>query len=254
MPAPDARAILILGGTAEAAALARALVERFGDRLRVITSLAGRTQQPSPVPGAVRTGGFGGADGLAAYLRADGIALLVDATHPFAVTISRHARLAAEAASVPRLGLVRPSWRAAAGDRWIEVPDAAAAARAVARLARSAFLTIGARELGAFAGLDGVRFIVRLIEKPREKSPLGDAVFVIARPPFTLDDETRLLHRYGIGVVVAKASGGALPAKLMAAREAGIPVVLLERPPPEPGPSAGSVDQAVAWVADRIER
>ncbi len=254
MPAPEAQAVLILGGTAEAAALARALVERFGARLRVVTSLAGRTAKPAPVPGIVRTGGFGGADGLAAYLRADGVSLLIDATHPFAVAISHHARLAAEATSVPRLVLVRPPWQSCAEDRWIEVPDAAAAVREVARIGGPAFLTIGARELGSFAGLEGVRFVVRLIEPAREKSPLSGMDFVIARPPFALDDERRLLHRYGIGVVVAKASGGAIPAKLVAAREAGIPVVLMKRPRPEPGPSAGSVGEALQWVADRIER
>jgi len=200
----------------------------------------------------VRTGGFGGADGLAAYLREDGIALLVDATHPFAVTISGHARRAAEAAAVPRLAVVRPPWRAAAGDCWIEAPDAAAAARQVARIGRRAFLTVGARELGAFAGLDGIRFVVRLIEPPRAELPLGDAVVIVARPPFTLDGERDLLHRHAIEVVVAKASGGALPAKFLAAREAGIPVVMVKRPPPEPGPSVASAAEAVAWIADRL--
>ena len=252
MPAPEPRAVLILGGTAEAASLARALAEKFGDRLRVITSLAGRTSRPSPVPGKRRIGGFGGADGLAAYLRGDGISLLVDATHPFAVAISAHARIAAEAASVPRLQLARPPWTAAPDDCWIEVEDAGAAARAVARIGGSAFLTIGARELHAFADYEGVRLVVRLIEPPREKSPLADATFVIARPPFTLEDERQILRRYAIRVVVAKASGGDVPAKLVAAREARIPVVLMKRPPPEPGASAASVAEVVAWIAARL--
>ncbi|HUK61120.1 MAG TPA: cobalt-precorrin-6A reductase [Stellaceae bacterium] len=253
MPAPETPAVLILGGTAEAGELARELAQRYGERLRVITSLAGRTARPAPLPGIVRSGGFGGASGLDSYLHAERIALLVDATHPFAVAISRNARLAADAAAVPRLALVRPPWRAGAGDRWIEVTDADAAARETARIAKSAFLTIGARELAAFADLRGVRLVVRLIEPQHEKAPLGDAEFVIARPPFTLDDERRLLHRYGIEAVVAKASGGALPAKLAAARETGIPVVLLRRPPPEPGPAAVSVGEALAWIAARIE-
>jgi precorrin-6A/cobalt-precorrin-6A reductase len=253
MPAPEKRAVLILGGTAEAAALARALVERRGDELRVISSLAGRTANPAPVPGTMRIGGFGGADGLAAYLRHERVSLLIDATHPFAAEISLHARLAAAASSIPRLQLVRPAWRAGAGDRWIMVPDAAAAAQAVTRLGRCAFLSIGARELGAFADLSGVRFLVRTIEPLRERPPLPAADFVIARPPFTLDEERRLLHRYRIDVVVAKASGGSIAAKLVAAREAGIPVVLLERPPAEPGPSVAGVAEAVAWVEERWE-
>ena len=253
MPDPDAR-VLILGGTAEAAALARALEERFGERLHVKTSLAGRTAKPAPISGTVRTGGFGGADGLAAYLREERITHLVDATHPFAVAISRHARLAAEASAVPRVALVRPPWQSAAGDRWIEVPDVAAAARETARLGRCAFVTIGRRELSAFAAHGGMRFLVRLIEPPHEKLPLDDAIVIVARPPFALDGERALLHGYGIEVVVAKASGGAVPAKLVAAREAGLPVVLVERPPPEPGPSVASVAEAVAWIVNGVAR
>jgi precorrin-6A/cobalt-precorrin-6A reductase len=245
--------VLILGGTAEAAALARALAERFGSRLRVVTSLAGRTLAPARIPGAVRSGGFGGAEGLAAYLRDERIGLLVDATHPFAAAIARHARLAAAAADVPRIVLDRPAWTPTPGDHWIEAADISSAAHAAAHAGRSVLVTTGARGLEAFAACAGIALVVRLMAPPREPLPLAHAQLVIAHPPFTLDGERLLLHRHAIDVMVAKASGGALPAKLVAAREAGIPVVLVKRPEPEPGPKVPSVADAAQWIAARLD-
>jgi len=252
MPAPERRTLLILGGTAEAAQLARAAVAEFGPNLTVITSLAGRTSSPAPVAGAKRRGGFGGAEGLAAYLREAAIDLVIDATHPFAAQISRHARLAAAAANAPRLALLRPPWRQEAGDRWIEAPDLEEAARALPALGRRVLLTIGARGLDAFAGCEDIAFVVRLIEAPRAALPLRHAELVIGRPPFTLDEERQLLHGRAIACLVAKASGGARPAKLAAARELGLPVVMVACPPPEPGESVASVAAAMAWIAARL--
>ncbi|HXQ52584.1 MAG TPA: cobalt-precorrin-6A reductase [Stellaceae bacterium] len=252
MKAPRRPTLLILGGTGEAAALARNAVARFGDGLLVVTSLAGRTASPAPLPGAVRSGGFGGADGLATYLRETSIDLVVDATHPFAAQISRHARLACDATGTARIALVRPPWRREGSDRWIAVPDMAAAARALPGLGRRALLTIGARELDAFAACEGVAFVVRLMEQPRAPPKLAGAALVLARPPFSLDEERLLLHRHGIEIVVAKASGGARPAKLDAAREVGLPVLLVERPPSEPGPSVASVADTIAWIGTQI--
>ncbi len=245
--------LLILGGTAEAAALARGAIERFGDRLSVTTALAGRTEQPGPLPGGVRIGGFGGVEGLAAYLAEAGIDLLVDATHPFADRIARHARLAAEQARVPRLVLERPPWRRHPLDRWIDVEDFSGAAAAVARVGRRCFLTVGARELGAFAGLDHVHFVVRLIDPPKRPLPLKSYEVVLGRGPFTLAGERELLRRHEIDVLAAKASGGgATEAKLIAAREAGLPVVMLRRPKPEPGPRVDTVEAALAWLEERM--
>jgi precorrin-6A/cobalt-precorrin-6A reductase len=249
---PEHHTLLILGGTAEAAALARVAEAGFGARLAVVTSLAGRTANPAPVVGATRRGGFGGWEGLAAYLAAERIDLLIDATHPFAAQMSRHARLAAEAATVPRLALQRPAWRSEPGDRWILLPDLAAVARALPALGRRALLTIGARGLDAFAACEGLSIVVRLIEPPRAALPLSGAELVIARPPFTLDEERSLLHRCAIGCVVAKASGGSRPAKLDAAREAGLPVAMVARPPAEPGECVADVAAAVAWIAARL--
>lgn len=244
--------LFILGGTAEAAALAQEC-GRFGDRLLVTTSLAGRTVEPAPLPGAVRLGGFGGANALADFLEEERVDLLVDATHPFATRISRHARLAAERARVPRLLLQRPPWPRDAGDRWIEVRDMEAAAAAVPRLGKRAFLTVGSRALASFAAINSVHFVVRLIDPPTGPLPLASYTVVLGRGPFGLDAERQLLQRHAIEVLVAKASGGAgTVAKLAAARAAGIPVVMVARPEPEPGASVMSVAEAVAWIAARL--
>ena len=146
--------LLILGGTGEAASLARAVMARFGDRFEVITALAGRTRRPGPIAGNVRIGGFGGAEGLAAYLREAGIERLIDATHPFAAEISAAARTACDTADVPRLILLRPPWRRHPLDRWIEVDSVAGAASVVAlfdrRVVNESGVDGGAESVGWF--------------------------------------------------------------------------------------------------------
>ncbi len=245
--------LLLLGGTVEAAQLARAIIDRFPGRLEVTTSLAGRTEQPGPLPGNVRIGGFGGAAGLADYLAAEAIDLLVDATHPFAAQISAHARQAAEARATPRLCLARPPWRRHPLDRWIEVADLAGAASVLTRLGRRALLTVGADDLGAFAAVDTVFFLVRLIDPPRQPLPLADYEVTLGRGPFTTAGERHLMLRHKIDVLVTKASGGsATEAKIVAAREASIPVVMVRRPVPEPGERVDTVEAALAWIARRL--
>ncbi len=248
------RRLLILGGTAEAVVLARAALERFEDGLAVVTALAGRTQQPGPIPGIVRIGGFGGIDGLASYLRDEAVDLLVDATHPFADQIARHARVAAERVGVPRLILERPPWRRHPLDRWVEVADFAGAAEAVARLGRRCLLAVGASEIDAFAGVRGVHFVVRLIDPPRGRLPLVSCEVVRARGPFALAGERALLRHHRIDVIACKASGGtATQAKLVAARELSVPVVMVRRPQPEPGRRVDSVEAALDWLAERVD-
>jgi len=254
MPRPDSRPhLLILGGTGEAAALAAAAVERFGEALRVTTSLAGRTTRPAQVAGERRVGGFGGADGLAGYIAEHGVDLVIDATHPFAAQISAQAAAACAAAAVPRLVLERAAWVREPGDRWIEVDDLGAAAAALPALGRRCFLTTGARGLGAFAALGHMHFIVRLVDPPGTKLPLASYEVVLGRGPFGLAAERAMLERYAIDVLVAKASGGgATAAKLLAARELGLPVVMLRRPLAPPGARAGSVAAALDWLAARL--
>src|SRR5260370_18030204 len=166
------RHLLILGGTGEAGTLARAALVRFGDKMTVTPALAGRTGRPGPIAGTVGIGGFGGAAGLASYVIDQEIDRLIDATHPFAAAISRAARLVAERTGVPLLLLRRPPWRRHPLDRWIEVDSVAAAAMLVGRVGKRAWLAVGAGGLAAFAVSAGVHFVVRLIDKPRQRLPL----------------------------------------------------------------------------------
>jgi precorrin-6A/cobalt-precorrin-6A reductase len=245
--AGKATRVLILGGTAEAVALAETSAARPG--VEVISSLAGRTRTPTLPPGEVRTGGFGGAEGLARFLIEGGIHRLIDATHPFAARISAHAEEACRRTQVPRLRLLRPPWQREPNDRWIDVADLAEAARRLPRLGRRVFLTVGHRDLEAFAGLD-LWFLVRTIEPPKTTLPLFRAVHWLAgRGPFAVEDELKLFRAHDIDVLVTKASGGdATYAKLVAARRLGLPVVMIRRPPPPPGPVVGSVEAALAWL------
>jgi precorrin-6A/cobalt-precorrin-6A reductase len=247
--------LLILGGTGEAAALARGVLARFGDAIEMTTALAGRTRHPGPIPGMVRIGGFGGAAGLADYLTAQRIERLIDATHPFAAEISTAARLACDQTRVPRLLLLRPAWRRHPLDRWIEVDSIEAAAQIVGRVGRRAFLTVGASEVPAFATANSVRFVVRMIDPPRERLPLRFHEVVLGRGPFTLNEERHLLQRHAIDVLVCKASGGAATeAKLAAARDLSLPVIMVRRPPTERGLSVDTVDAALDWLAGLDER
>ena len=244
--------LLILGGTGEAAALAAAVQRRFGRRIETISSLAGRTRQPRELPGRVRTGGFGGADGLARYLHETGIDLVVDATHPYAAQISANARMACNVAGVPRLMLVRPPWTMQAGDSWIVVPNAAEAARRLPELGARAFLTLGSADVSAFAGLEGVVLLLRVAEEPG-RPPLPGAEWIVGRGPFAETDELRLLTEWRIDAVVSRNSGGtATIGKIAAARRLAIPVIMLERPPLEPGVRMCDIEEAVEWIAEKL--
>lgn len=238
--------VLILGGTTEAVQLAEACA-KVPD-LEITTSLAGRTRTPCAPPGALRIGGFGGAGGLERYLRTQAIDRLVDATHPFALQIGRNAVQACRAAGVPRLRLLRPPWQRQPGDRWIEVESLAEAARRLPPRAR-VFLSVGRSDLGAFAGLEQW-FLVRTIE-PAERC-LANACWLAERGPFRLEDELALLREHEVDVLVTKASGGeATYAKLAAARQLGLKVIMVRRPPPPAGPMVESVAAAIAWLAHR---
>jgi precorrin-6A/cobalt-precorrin-6A reductase len=253
MKAREPLHLLILGGTAEARGLADAAHARFAGRLRVTTSLAGRTSTPAEPKGELRRGGFGGAAGLADYLGAAQIDLVIDATHPFATQITAAAQAACHVRDLPLLALTRSRWKARSDDRWIEVADAAEAASILPDLGRRAFLTIGQRGIAAFAPLSGVHFLVRLIEPPAAALPLRSYEILLGRGPFTLEDERRIMQRHAIEVLIAKDSGGeATAAKLEAARLLRIPVVMLRRPDP-PGTSVATIDDALCWIAEKLE-
>ena len=236
--------VLVLGGTAEARRLAEALVAAGVD---VLSSLAGRTADPLLPPGEVRIGGFGGAEGLAEWLRAHPVRAVVDATHPFAATMTAHAVEAAAATGTPYLRLQRPGWRSQPGDDWRWVGSLEEAAEAVAGFAH-VFVTTGRTGLGAFAGLNR-EVLVRSVDPPEQPLPPRTTV-VLERGPFTVDDELALMREHAVDVVVTKDSGSHLTeAKLTAARQLGVPVVVVRRPPLPAGlPVVETVEQALAWL------
>jgi precorrin-6A/cobalt-precorrin-6A reductase len=234
--------VLLLGGTSDARRLATLLVDAGYD---VVSSLAGRTREPLLPAGRVRIGGFGGVDGLAGYLRDERIDVLIDATHPFAARITANAAAASRASRVPSLILRRPGWAASPGDDWHRVASLEAAA---ARLVpdQRVFLTTGRQGLAVFAGLDRCWFLARSVEPPEGAVPRALEV-LLDRGPFTVDGERRLMAGRRIDVLVTKDSGGA-DAKLVAARELSIPVVMVDRPALPPGPVAGTPAEALAWM------
>ncbi|MFF4172000.1 cobalt-precorrin-6A reductase [Streptomyces sp. NPDC001744] len=243
--------VLVLGGTTEA----RALAGLLHPRVRVTSSLAGRVARPRLPEGEVRIGGFGGAEGLAAWLREHAVDAVIDATHPFAERISFHAARAAASTHVPLLALRRPGWVPEEGDDWRDVGSLDEAAAALDALGDRVFLTTGRMGLAAFAARPEW-FLVRSVDPPDGPVP-ARADILLDRGPFTLDGERGLLRRHRIDVLVTKDSGGAATApKLTAAREAGVPVVVVRRPPvPEGVPVATTPGEAAALVLEgRLSR
>ncbi|MFJ8953973.1 cobalt-precorrin-6A reductase [Streptomyces sp. NPDC102381] len=236
--------VLILGGTTEA----RSLAEALHPHVRVTSSLAGRVAAPRLPVGEVRIGGFGGAEGMAEWVCEHAVSAVIDATHPFAETISFNAARAAATAHVPLLALRRPGWVPGVGDDWREVGSLEEAAEAV-RGAGRVFLTTGRMGLAAFAHVDDAHFLVRSVDAPEPPFPPRMEV-LLDRGPFTLDAERAVLADHAIDVLVTKDSGGAATSpKLTAAREAGVPVVVVRRPPvPDGIPVATTVEEAVTWL------
>jgi precorrin-6A/cobalt-precorrin-6A reductase len=239
--------ILILGGTAEARTLAQDLAGRAD--LGVTLSLAGRTAAPLPQAVPVRSGGFGGVDGLAAYLRAERIDALIDATHPYAAVISANAARAAELARVPLLALRRPAWKKRPGDIWIEVATIEDAVTALGEAPRRVFLALGRKELAPFTAAPQHVYLVRSVDPVDPPLAVPQASYLTARGPFTEAADRALLERHAIEIIVAKNSGGeATYAKIAAARALGIPVVMLARPPLPEVATATTVEEVLAWV------
>ncbi len=226
--------------------MARTLAEAGVD---AVYSYAGRTDAPVAPPLPVRVGGFGGVAGLAAYLKAEGISHVIDATHPFAAQMRRNAVDACADAGVPLIALEREPWQAGAGDRWTHVPDLAAAVTALGEAPRRVFLAIGRQNLGAFAGAPQHHYLLRLVDPPTDPLPLPRAEAVIARGPFDVAGDLALLKDHRIEVIVAKNAGGAgAEAKLIAARELKLPVVLIDRPQAPMRRVARTVAEVMAWL------
>jgi precorrin-6A/cobalt-precorrin-6A reductase len=240
--------VLILGGSTEASALARLVAGR--EEIEAVFSLAGRTQNPAPLPIPLRVGGFGGIEGLIDYLGRERIDAVIDATHPFAAQMSHHAEAACRAHRLPRLVLTRTPWTAVEGDRWIEIADAAQAAQALGSVPRRVFLTVGRLSLPAFAIAPQHRYVVRAIEEPEGLAALPNHRLILTRPPFRIEDEVRLMREEKIDTLVSKNSGGeASYAKIAAARELGLPVVMINRPKPADGPSLHDPQAALDWIS-----
>lgn len=239
--------ILVLGGTGEARALAAALADR-GD-VRVISTLAGRIAHPRLPRGEVRVGGFGGPEGLAAYIRSEAVAAVVDATHPFAERMSWSAFAACAQTDTALLRLERPAFARDPAIVWHEVASLDAAAALLPGAGRRVFLTTGRQGLAAFAAVRDAFFLVRCVEAPDPAALPPDHTLVLDRGPFTVAAERSLIDDHALDVLVTKDSGGEMTqAKLAAARERGLPVIVVARPPRPDAATVPTVAQALAWL------
>jgi precorrin-6A/cobalt-precorrin-6A reductase len=239
--------ILILGGTTEARGLAERLATRPG--LDITLSLAGRTTAPVPLPVPVRSGGFGGAEGLAAYLVRERIDVLIDATHPYAAVISATAAAAARRTGIRFLAVRRPPWTKSSGDRWTEVDHVDGAVAALGQSSRRVFVALGRNELAPFVKAPQHHYLVRSVDPVEPPLPLRQVDYVTGRGPFSEADDRALLTSHRIDVVIAKNSGGkATYGKIAAARVLGLDVVMLRRPELPDAPAVANVDEAAAWL------
>lgn len=241
--------VLLLGGTSEA----RALAARLHPDVDVISSLAGRVPDPALPVGEVRIGGFGGVDGLRQWLSEAGVDAVVDATHPYAATITAHAAAVCGELGLPHLVLARPAWPV--GDAIVVGSDAEAAKTVAAERYSRVFLTTGRSGAAAFADVDAW-FLIRAVTAPDANSLPRHHQLVLSRGPYHYDDELVLLRDHDIDALVTKNSGGAMTRpKLDAAETLGISVVMVDRPPLPPNvATVATVDDAEAWVSSQASR
>ncbi|MEM1129687.1 MAG: cobalt-precorrin-6A reductase [Pseudomonadota bacterium] len=243
----EARKILLLAGTAEAREIAEHLVHDAD--YDAVASLAGSTRDPDALPLPTRIGGFGSAQGFANYLTQNGVAAVIDATHPFAWRISARSAEICTDLGVPYLQVLRPPWQAGPGDNWIMLANEEEAAQH-ARPPETVFLATGRRTLERFAVLKGCRIFCRRIDRPRRPFPFPGGQYLIGRPPFSVADEKSLFRRLGIDWLVVKNAGGASSrSKLDAAAELGLPVLMVKRPPQPDAPRVETATGALSWMA-----
>jgi precorrin-6A/cobalt-precorrin-6A reductase len=246
--------VLILGGTSEARALAARLCAT--PDIHAVLSLAGRTRKPQAQPIATRIGGFGGIDGLCAYLEGERIERVIDATHPFAEQMSRHAALACARLGIPLLILTREPWQKQADDNWTEVANLGEAVRALGDAPKRVFLTIGRLGLAAFAAAPQHFYLARTIDPTENVAALlPQHQLILARGPFAAEDEERLMREASIDVLVTKNSGGsATYAKMIAARRLQLPAVVIMPPPRPHAPVVHDVEGALRFLSHAAPR
>ncbi|MFN3208636.1 MAG: cobalt-precorrin-6A reductase [Roseovarius sp.] len=237
--------VLLLGGTTEAMQMGQALAAQG---VRATISLAGRVKTPAEQPLPVRIGGFGGVDGLVDHLKAQGVTHVIDATHPFAAQMSANAVAACDALDLPLLALTRAPWQAGAEDRWTHVSDIEGAVAALAGPARRVFLALGRMNLPAFAAQPQHDYLLRLVDAP-DRVPLPKAQVVVDRGPFEVEGDLELMRAHGTEMVVSKNAGGTgAQAKIIAARQLGLPVVMIDRPAIPARAEAHSVEEVLCWL------
>ena len=237
--------VLILGGTGDAIKIAvktSALID-----FETIYSLAGRTNRPNIPPCEIRTGGFGGVNGLINYLQKAKIDIVIDATHPFADKIAANAAESCDRIGIPRIKFCRPAWKKN-GISWISSSDYVDTVKKLKSMGERIFLSIGTNKLETFSILSNKWFLVRTIDKPILPIPLRNYRILIDRGPFKEIQEHALLTKFSIDVLVSKNSGGVPAAKLHAAYKLGIPIIMIEEPSPPAGKVANTIDKTLEWL------
>ena len=226
--------------------MARVLAERDVD---AVFSYAGRVASPKAQPLPTRVGGFGGVAGLVQYLQEHNITHVVDATHPFAAQMSWNAYEACQQAGTKLIALTRPAWRAVAGDQWTHVADIDGAVTALACDPKRLLLALGKLNVPAFSAQPQHHFVLRLVDQPEAPPELPNHSVVVARGPFDVAGDRALMQTHGIEMVVCKNAGGVgAEAKLTAAREMGLPVIMIDRPKSPPRGEVATVDAVLDWI------
>jgi len=239
---------LILGGTSDASQLAAEIARAGFD---AVYSYGGRTRAPAEQPLPTRIGGFGGASGLADYMRREGITHVIDATHPFAAEMSRNAVAACAETGTRLIALERTPWAKTPGDNWIEVGDVNAAVTALPELPAKVFLAIGRQHIAPFATKSQHAYTLRFVDPPEAPLPFAADV-IVSRGPFTLDGELEMLRTRGVMWIVARNSGGdGARAKIDAARTLGLPVIMIARPELPERQRVESVAEIMQWLGHR---
>lgn len=220
---------------------------------RILLSMAGRTKEPVKQPVPVRTGGFGGAEGMASFIKDNGFDLLVDATHPYAARISANAIKAAELAHIPLIALDRPAWEEQPGDRWQPVKMVEQAVHALGNSPKHAFLALGRQELLPFEAAPQHHYLIRSVDPVEPPLAVPNAVYITARGPFALEDEIAMLRDNGIEVLVSKNSGGkASYGKIEAARQLHLPVIMIGRPQRQDRETVPDIETAIAAIRHQL--